>query len=179
MTEIPVLTLRQPWATLVALGVKTIETRSWRTNHRGPLAIHAGAQRPPHCLTLGRWQSLNQADGVTRLYGPPMYDLGPATIEPFGAIVATCNVIDVVPIDHGLTSGTGITWDTDRDRLLSRERTAGSMCWRDVTDQAPYGDFTDGRWAWLLDDVRPLPEPVPFKGGQGLTRRWNPWKDQP
>jgi len=35
------ITLTQPWATLVALGQKRIETRSWKTNYRGPLAIHA------------------------------------------------------------------------------------------------------------------------------------------
>ena len=37
-----VLTLTQPWATLVAIGAKHIETRSWATSYRGPLAIHAG-----------------------------------------------------------------------------------------------------------------------------------------
>ncbi len=40
------LSLWQPWASLIALGVKTIETRSWATNYRGPLAIHAGLRRP-------------------------------------------------------------------------------------------------------------------------------------
>lgn len=35
------ITLRQPYASLVASGVKQIETRSWSTRHRGPLAIHA------------------------------------------------------------------------------------------------------------------------------------------
>lgn len=35
------LTLTQPWATLVALGEKSIETRSWPTQYRGLLAIHA------------------------------------------------------------------------------------------------------------------------------------------
>ena len=39
------LSLWQPWASLVALRVKTIETRSWSTSYRGPLAIHA-AKRP-------------------------------------------------------------------------------------------------------------------------------------
>ena len=38
------LTLWQPWATLMAVGIKTIETRSWRTHYRGPLAIHAAAR---------------------------------------------------------------------------------------------------------------------------------------
>ena len=37
------LSLRQPWASLIADGRKTIETRTWRTRYRGPLAIHASA----------------------------------------------------------------------------------------------------------------------------------------
>jgi hypothetical protein len=36
-----VLSLTQPWATLAAIGAKKIETRSWSTAYRGPLAIHA------------------------------------------------------------------------------------------------------------------------------------------
>lgn len=35
------LSLPQPWASLVADGAKRIETRSWGTPYRGPLAIHA------------------------------------------------------------------------------------------------------------------------------------------
>jgi hypothetical protein len=35
------ISLYQPWATLVAIGAKKIETRSWGTRYRGPLAIHA------------------------------------------------------------------------------------------------------------------------------------------
>ena len=38
-----VLTLKQPWATLVAEGIKKYEFRSWKTNYRGKLLIHAGA----------------------------------------------------------------------------------------------------------------------------------------
>jgi len=36
------ITLRQPWASLVAQGYKDIENRSWRTNFRGQVLIHAG-----------------------------------------------------------------------------------------------------------------------------------------
>ncbi|WP_331281011.1 ASCH domain-containing protein [Brevibacillus thermoruber] len=36
------ITIHQPWATLIALGEKRFETRSWATKYRGPLAIHAG-----------------------------------------------------------------------------------------------------------------------------------------
>lgn len=38
-----VLSLIQPWAQLVVMGVKTIETRSWQTNYRGIVLIHASA----------------------------------------------------------------------------------------------------------------------------------------
>lgn len=38
-----VITLKQPWATLVAEGIKRYEFRSWKTNYRGKVLIHAGA----------------------------------------------------------------------------------------------------------------------------------------
>lgn len=41
--ELRALTIRQPWATWITLGAKTVENRTWPTRHRGPLAIHAGA----------------------------------------------------------------------------------------------------------------------------------------
>ena len=37
-----VLTLKQPWATLIMQGDKKYEFRSWKTKHRGDLLIHAG-----------------------------------------------------------------------------------------------------------------------------------------
>ena len=43
MIKLKVLTLRQPWATLVAEGIKKYEFRSWKTNYRGKVLIHAGA----------------------------------------------------------------------------------------------------------------------------------------
>ena len=41
--KLKVLTLRQPWATLVAEGIKKYEFRSWKTKYRGKVLIHAGA----------------------------------------------------------------------------------------------------------------------------------------
>ena len=40
------LSLTQPWASLVVIGAKCYETRSWATNYRGPLAIHASKGFP-------------------------------------------------------------------------------------------------------------------------------------
>ena len=48
------LTLWQPWASLVALGWKSVETRCWSTKYRGPLAIHSAAKLPPDWLGASR-----------------------------------------------------------------------------------------------------------------------------
>ena len=37
-----IITIKQPWATLIAAGYKKYEFRSWKTKYRGPLLIHAG-----------------------------------------------------------------------------------------------------------------------------------------
>ena len=41
------LSLTQPYAELVKLGIKMIETRSWKTDYRGVLYIHASLTRIP------------------------------------------------------------------------------------------------------------------------------------
>jgi hypothetical protein len=38
--KIKALTIKDPWASFIVLGKKKIETRTWRTKYRGPLAIH-------------------------------------------------------------------------------------------------------------------------------------------
>lgn len=50
------LTLKQPWATLIAKGLKEYEFRSWKTSYRGPLLIHAGIGMDKEALK--RFQSL-------------------------------------------------------------------------------------------------------------------------
>jgi hypothetical protein len=40
------ISLKQPWANLIASGEKTIETRTWSTNYRGPLLI-VSTKSPP------------------------------------------------------------------------------------------------------------------------------------
>ena len=59
------LTLIQPWATMIADGKKTIETRTWATPYRGWIAIHAGKNR----LMLGSKDDypLGQILAVARL----------------------------------------------------------------------------------------------------------------
>jgi hypothetical protein len=44
------LSIKQPWAWLIANGLKDIENRDWTTNHRGPLLIHAGKAVDKDCF---------------------------------------------------------------------------------------------------------------------------------
>jgi len=79
------LSLWQPWATLIALGYKRVETRSWPTQYRGPIAIHA-AKRTPGDLEINIMLSL-LASGRTP-------DLPAIDRLPLGAIVATAELVD-------------------------------------------------------------------------------------
>jgi hypothetical protein len=40
------LTIDPLWAWAIVAGIKTVENRSWRTHHRGPLAIHTARRTP-------------------------------------------------------------------------------------------------------------------------------------
>jgi hypothetical protein len=45
------LTIKNPWALLIAAGVKNIENRTWRTKFRGRILIHAAKDYPYVKLT--------------------------------------------------------------------------------------------------------------------------------
>src|SRR5262249_5824579 len=82
-----VLSVCQPWASLLALGRKRLETRCWRTAHRGPLAIHAARSFPPAARALcGRepFRSLLRGAGAD-----------PDRL-PLGAVVGGAALVDCV-----------------------------------------------------------------------------------
>jgi hypothetical protein len=69
------LSLRQPWATLVALGLKRYETRAWDTDYRGPLFIHASAKFQNCDIALcfeEPFHSVLTAAGIKRLDELPL-----------------------------------------------------------------------------------------------------------
>lgn len=84
------LTLTQPWASMVAIGVKTYETRSWSTPYRGPLAIHAAKGWPEEARRFAMMNGLVQtAVGNGALgYDRPI---------PLGYVIAVCELVDVQP----------------------------------------------------------------------------------
>lgn len=167
------LTIRQPWASLIAVGAKTIETRPFSTEYRGLLAIHAGKAHPIEGLTLGNWSVSATWPPYLCLWGGDhgQLDMVERHTMPLGAVVAVCDLVDVVPM---IDAHLGWAFDSDTpdsavlvDDLGDALTLIAALDDLDVTDQLPFGDFTPGRYAWLLSNVRPI-EPVPMKGAQGL-----------
>ena len=85
------LSLTQPWATLVAMGAKRIETRSWATSYRGPLAIHASKGLPSWVADAVRGEP-QFANALGDLFDPHGRALGDL---PRGFIIATAKLIAV------------------------------------------------------------------------------------
>src|SRR5579864_5186030 len=148
------ITLTQPWATLVAEGVKRIETRSWSTSYRGPIAIHAakGWTASDRAFTLELVRRGLLRDHTDFLAYPPR-----------GSVVAVANLVDVFRTEH--CDDAAPSWwyrpaaIPTRLFIPPREREVG--------------DFAPGRFAWLLADVEALEQPRPARGALGL---WE-WPD--
>jgi hypothetical protein len=95
---------------------------------------------------------------------------------PRGVIVATGTLVDVLPIigrEPTPHDEIPACFAVDRDgtlRLWTRSDLSGYPGYVGTGQhhaQLPYGDFTDGRYAWILDDIVEL-DPVPATGHQGL-----------
>ena len=56
LLSLPVLSVRQPWASYLVSGLKTVELRSWVTSYRGWLWIHAGKRPDDEAMKLLRLQ---------------------------------------------------------------------------------------------------------------------------
>lgn len=83
------LTILQPWAEMIARGLKRIENRTWPTHYRGPLAIHAGKG-------MG-WMKREDPLLWPERFGVEMPKAAELT---FGAIIAVAELVDCVPIDE-------------------------------------------------------------------------------
>lgn len=118
------LTLWQPYAQAIAVGLKRYETRSWSTCHRGSIAIHA-AKRPLRKNDL----ELAERYGLEAV--------------PLGFIVAIAELRECLPITKDLAA-------------------------QQSTTELDFGDWRPGRYAWLLENIQRLKEPVMERGMQGL-----------
>ncbi|NKQ22648.1 ASCH domain-containing protein [Brevibacillus laterosporus] len=137
------ITIHQPWATLIALGEKKFETRSWRTKYRGELAIHAGKKVDKEACQQEPFRSVLAKYGLT------------ADNLPTGAIVATCLLTECLQV-HVKTGFYAVAGDSNH-QIEGNEYTFG---WYEL-----------GRFAWKLTNVKQV-ELISARGKQGLWN-WN------
>jgi hypothetical protein len=157
------ISLWEPWASLVKHREKQIETRGRVTKHRGLLAIHATKSMPKEaeaeCVEPG---FISEA---LRRHGQLVQEGNTLTLTLHrGCVIAVAELYAVRRIharklwvrDNGETPGgdPGL-WGNIRPDAIPQS-------------EMPFGDYRDGRYAWMLRDIRPLRKPVPWKGAQWL-----------
>ncbi|MFD1772998.1 ASCH domain-containing protein [Paenibacillus rhizophilus] len=138
------ITIWQPWATLIALGEKKFETRSWATKHRDSIAIHAGKKVDKAICQKEPFRSVLAKHGYT------------VNNLPTGSVVAVCRLADCLQVIEGCGGEVKLESPSQSIAIGDKENA--------------FGLFDAGRFAWELTDVRLLPKPIPAKGMQGL---WN------
>lgn len=137
------ISLWQPWATLMAIGAKKIETRSWYTNQRGPVAIHAAKKWTDNLVLTCTSRTFGAALGIDRRAYDNIieYKKDLTAYLPFGAILAVGILTDCVK-----TTLSNIPED----------------------DEYYFGDYTPERFMWKFEKIIKLPEPIPYRGAQGF-----------
>lgn len=142
------ITVRQPWAWAIAAGAKTIENRTRGTSYRGHLAIHAAT----------RWSGRGADNYLIRLeHGRRMFHTDIYVVPmphpdlfPLGAVIAIAQLVDSHP-------------DTGCCRP-----------WGESTYEEAGGRTRTTLHHLVLDDICPLPMPLPARGALGL---WTPDHD--
>jgi activating signal cointegrator 1 len=155
------ITLHQPYASLIGVGAKRYETRSWGTKYRGPIAIHAAKNTEVLSNALRDLFGDNLNFPRKRERAPFAYAWQEAMQEcgmwwfpdnklriPIGSIVAIAQLTDCIIVSNKFI-----------DQLNEKEKL--------------FGWFAEYRFAWQLDNVRLLDIPIPVTGKQRLWN-WNP-----
>lgn len=132
------VTLTQPWASLMDFREKTIETRSWFTTYRGELVIHAAKGFP-------KWAKCTcyEPEFVAALHG-----LTEKTL-PLSLGLCVVKLLACIPTNqlHKI------------EAVLGRKPSVKELA---------FGDYSEGRFAWVTEYVRHLDNQQPVRGALGL-----------
>lgn len=166
------LSVLQPWASLYVHGNKILETRSWNTQHRGPLLIHA-----------------SKSASVLRDSSPEFTIAQTAHSEyhcryitkdqlAFGAIIGMVNIVDTVQFSGNVEEqlkayrGCDNPWIPYRTEGNDFESLQEEEEWEaNIERELAFGDFSAGRYGWLASEPIVFHDPIPAKGMLGL---WTP-----
>lgn len=160
------LSLKQPWATLLALGCKRIETRPMR-----PLALVEGPAAGRTFLIHASKELSHAGELLVRGVGPGGHYFrdalerngyhGPEDLV-YGAIIGAATCAGYALTDALLRASV----------VVEQQPEAGEWArgWPlPLTPQEiAFGDYGPGRYGWLCKDAKRLTQPVPVKGQLGL-----------
>jgi hypothetical protein len=143
------ISILQPWATLIVLGHKCIETRSWNTKYRGKIWIHASAGK----------QGLRLID----------------TIDPYSELCMQLLKLNMEFYDYPLGAIIGqanLEWTQRTEILSERLQEKSNILIEHIMhsgkQELAFGDYSSGRFGWMLNDASELSKPIPAKGKLGI-----------
>jgi len=128
------ITLEQPFASLVSINAKTIETRPWSTDYRGPLAIHAAGTYTPvkdssilvaagldsNQLTLGKIDAIAQLSGCKKVIPPEIPCYPQLAFSNFTPGWYALELADIKPLATPVPAkdyGHGQLWEWEEDSV--------------------------------------------------------------
>lgn len=127
-----VLSIKEPYATLIKNGEKLVETRSWNTSYRGELYIHASSSKVVKAICDNKeLMGLVNEDSLN-----------------YGYIICRCNLVDCIYMTEEYVNH------------MKNQNYLEYIC----------GIYQVGRYAWILENVEILDNPIKAKGHLGI---WN------
>lgn len=150
----PCLTVRQPWALMLALGAKQFETRSWATTYRGPIALHAAkgiTVDEVECCRDWPFRDALLAAGIK-----VVRDL------PRGAVIATATLVDCIRVAPKFRRSLSEEEERMGDFTTGRFAWQFADMWR-LPEPIPATGHL-GLWQWM-------PPQCPAEAQKGVTTR--------
>ena len=136
-----VLSVMQPHASFIAWNIKTIETRSWPTDYRGPLLIHASKRIPAKVR-----KDIDAAKNpvIEKILWQRNLDIRDL---PYGAIIGVVNLYDVIVMENIFIA---------------------CMKVAEQEQELALGNYQPSRFAWMLEKQRSIYPSIPASGHLGL-----------
>lgn len=155
-----VLSLMQPWASLMVLGAKRIETRSWKPKDpkiidsitNNGLLIHASKKWDRELINLSEqppfWNYMKK-------YWPEDEDYTPFSKMPLGAIIGKVNFMQAATTNNFVSISKDIT----------KHGWAAEINW---DEELRFGNYSPNRYGWLTRNAVEFETPIKCKGSLNL-----------
>jgi hypothetical protein len=137
-----IISLLQPWATLLVQGHKRVETRSWNTKYRGPIFIHASGTLNKKTEGMTPFERASSNDHFIRCVTRPY-------MMEFGKIIGMVNIDECLKIHR--------TYAPPQEYLEML-----------TPQELAFGNYEVDRYMWFCSGAVEFKRPMPFKGERGV-----------